>query len=450
VTRTGSSLLDVERRYTAMNKGSAHLYERAQQVMPGGTTRTSVFFLPNPVYITRGDGCRVWDVDGNERLDFICNYTALILGHAHPNVVAAIHQQATKGTAFAATNPLEVELASELCARVPSVEQVRFCNSGTEATMFAMRLARTFTGRTKIARMEGGYHGTHDFAEVSTHPDLVQAGPAQRPVPVADSPGTLPWAIEQTVVLPFNDATACERILTAEADDIAAVIVEPVMGSGGCISPVDGFLQTLRVVSARLGILLIFDEVISLRVSYGGAQERFAVVPDLTTMGKIIGGGLPVAAFGGRPEIMELLDPRNARWMPQGGTYNGNPLGMAAGLATMHELTHDAFAELETKGSQVRDGLRDAFDSADVAAQVTGVGSLFAVHLTDQPILDYRSTQSADKTLAHAFFLEMLNQGVLLAPRGMGAIPIVATEDDIARFLEAAGAAARSLTTLVA
>ncbi len=413
--------------------------------MPGGTTRTTVYFPPHPVYIARGEGCRVWDVDGNERLDFICNYSALIMGHAHPAVVKAIHDQAGLGTAFAATNPLEIDLAAELVSRVPSVERIRFCSSGTEATMFAMRLARVFTGRTRIARMEGGYHGTHDFAEVSTHPPVDMAGPADRPAPVRDSPGTMPWAIEQTVVLPFNDATSCERILEEHGDTIAAVIVEPVIGAGGCIPPEEGFLESLRAATSRLGILLIFDEVISLRVAHGGAQQRYGVRPDLTTMGKIIGGGLPVAAFGGRADVMELLDPRQPGTMAQGGTYNGNPLGMAAGLAAMHELTPEVYAQLDEKGEIVRRRLRETFDSFDVAAQVTGVASLFAVHFTSRPVKEYRSAARANGGVARTFFLEMLNNGILLAPRGMGAIPVVAGEPEVDRLIDAADAAARAM-----
>jgi glutamate-1-semialdehyde 2,1-aminomutase len=436
-----------EERYVRSTPRSKELHERALAVMPGGTTRTTVYFAPHPVYMARGEGCRVWDVDGNERLDFICNYTALILGHAHPAIVAAIREQAARGTAFAATNPQEVELAEAICARVRSVERVRFCSSGTEATMFAMRLARVFTGRLKIARVEGGYHGTHDFAEVSNHPALEDAGPASEPRAVPDSPGTHPAALENTVVLPFNDAAACERLIRRHARELAAVIVEPVLGAGGCIAPEDGFLQTLRAVTAELGILLIFDEVISLRVAFGGAQELYGVVPDLTTMGKIIGGGLPVAAFGGRADVMAALDPRNGNGsLPQGGTYNGNPLGMAAGLAALRELTPDVYEELDRKGEHVRNGLREAFESNDVAAQVTGVGSLFAVHFTDQPVRDYRSAAAADRALAREFFLGMLNRGILLAPRGMGGIPTVAGDAELDALIEAANEVARELS----
>src|SRR5207302_4824682 len=332
---------DAEALYRETTPRSRALHEKAVAVMPGGTTRTTTYFDPYPVYIERGEGCRVWDADGNERIDMLGNYTPMILGHAHPKVVEAIQKQAARGTGFAAANAIEVQLATLLCERVPSLHAARFCNSGTEATMFAMRLARAFTGRAKIARIEGGYHGTHDYAEVSTNPDVDRAGPPDAPTAQADSIGTPGWALEQTVVLPFNNPDAAEAIIRREAGGLAAVILEPIIGAGGVIAATPDYLERLRSVTAELSILLIFDEVISLRVAPGGAQELYGVMPDLTTLGKIIGGGLPVAAFGGRADVMELLDPRRQPNLAQGGTYNGNPLGMAAGLAAMTELTPD-------------------------------------------------------------------------------------------------------------
>ena len=405
--------------------------------MPGGTTRTTTFFRPYPLYIDSGAGCRIWDVDGNERIDVLGNYTAMILGHAHPKVVEAIQRQAARGTAFAAANPIEVELSGLLCERVPSLDTVRFCNSGTEATMFAMRLARAFTGRPKIARIEGGYHGTHDHAEVSTHPDLAQAGPSDRPTAQPDSIGTPAWALEQTVVLPFNNPDAAERILRESGEQIAAVILEPIIGSGGVIAATVEFLSRLREVTRELGMLLIFDEIISLRVAPGGAQQLYGVTPDLTTMGKIIGGGLPVAAFGGRADVMDLLDPRRQPNLAQGGTYNGNPLGMAAGLAALRELTADVYDELNRRGARVKDQLCEVFASHDVSVQVNCVGSLFAIHFTDQPVIDYRSRATANAGMTQDFFLALVNRGVLLAPRGMGALSTAMEEQDIQLFIDA-------------
>lgn len=435
--KTATAVETVEQRYEETTPGSRALYERACTVMPGGTTRTTVYFSPYPLYLERGSGPYVWDVDGTRRLDFISNYSALILGHAHPKITEAIKTQLEQGTSFAAANPVEIMLAEELCRRIPSLQQVRFTNSGTEATMFAMRLARAFTGKQKIARFEGGYHGTHDFAEVSTKPDLAKAGPATAPQPVADSVGTLPAALHQTLVLPFNDVESMERLLTMHRDDVAAVIVEPILGAGGVIPAERQFLKALRALTRELGILLIFDEVISLRISPGGAQEYFEVTPDLTTMGKIIGGGLPVAAFGGRADVMARLDPREQDSMPQGGTYNGHPLGMAAGLATLKELTPAVYADLNRKGDWVRSELREVFERHDIAAQVTGVGSLFNVHFTSVPVRDHRSMRTSNQAILHDFFLGLINHGVLMAPRAMGAISTPMTDDNLKEFVAA-------------
>ena len=435
----------IEREYRDATPRSRELHERALRRMPGGSTRTTVYFRPYPLYLERGEGCHVVDADGTRRLDFIGNYTALILGHAHPDVVAAIRERAEHGTAFAATNRFEVELAEELCRRVPSVERVRFCSSGTEATMFAMRLARAFTGRESMARVEGGYHGTHDAAEVSTHPDPAVAGPGEAPLPVPDSVGTPSWTLEHTVVIPFNDAASAEAILRRERERLAGVIVEPVLGSGGMIPAEPAYLERLRAVTAELGLVLIFDEIISLRVAPGGAQERYGVTPDLTTMGKIIGGGLPVAAFGGRADVMALLDPDREAGLGHGGTFNGHPMGTAAGVAAMRALTPDVYARLESLGTRLREGLQATFDRHDVAARVTGVASLFQVHFTGRPVTDYRSGASSDRVMAHAFFLGMLNRGVMLAPRGAGAVSTPMGDAEVDAFLAAADEVAADL-----
>ena len=428
---------DPEVTYRRTTPASRALHERAVAVMPGGTTRTTTYFDPYPLYIERGEGCRVWDADGTERIDMLGNYTAMILGHAHPRVVEAIAKQAARGTGFAAANPHEIELATILCERVPSLDAVRFCNSGTEATMFAMRLARAFTGRPKIARMEGGYHGTHDYAEVSGHPDVAVAGPPEAPIAQPDSIGTPAWALEEIVVLPFNNSDAAEAIIRREAAHLAAVILEPIIGAGGVIAATPEFLGRLRDVTRELGILLIFDEVISFRVAPGGAQQLYGVTPDLTTLGKIIGGGLPVAAFGGRADVMELLDPRRQSNLAQGGTYNGNPLGMAAGVAAMRELTPDVYEDLNRKGARVTEQLSEVFASHGVAVQVNGAGSMFALHFTDRPVVDYRTMAAADKKKTRDLFLGLVNHGVLMAPRAMGALSTPMGEDDIQEFVDA-------------
>jgi glutamate-1-semialdehyde 2,1-aminomutase len=433
-------MIEPEYVYRRTTPGSRALHARAVKTMPGGTTRTTTYFDPYPLYIDRGQGCRIWDADGVERIDMLGNYSAMILGHAHPKVVEAITKQVARGTAFAAANPIEVELASLLCERVPSLELVRFCNSGTEATMFAMRLARAFTGRTKIARIEGGYHGTHDYAEVSTHPAPSEAGPGDRPIARPDSIGTPQWVVDGTVVLPFNNPDAAERILRQEAREVAAVILEPIIGAGGVIAATNDFIGRLRSVTRELGMLLIFDEVISLRVAPGGAQQLYGVTPDLTTMGKIIGGGLPVAAFGGRADVMGLMDPRRERNLPQGGTYNGNPLGMAAGVAALKELSPDVYDELNRKGARVKDQLTEVFASHGMPAQVNSAGSLFAIHFTDVPVTDYRSQATSNQKITHDFFLALINHGVLMAPRAMGALSTPMGENDIQQFIDAVDA----------
>jgi glutamate-1-semialdehyde 2,1-aminomutase len=306
--------------------------------------------------------------------------------------------------------------------------------------MFAMRLARAFTGRPKVARMEGGYHGTHDLAEVSTHPDVAEAGPADAPVARPDSIGTPQWALEQTVVLPFNNPDAADAILRRQGSEVAAVILEPVIGAGGVIAATPEFLRRLRAITRELGMLLIFDEVISLRIAPGGAQEMYGVTPDLTTMGKIIGGGLPVAAFGGRADVMEMLDPRREGSIAQGGTYNGNPLGMAAGLATMTELTPDVYEELNRKGERVAELLREVFASRHIPVQVNSVGSLFALHFSDRPVVDYRGVAASNKERMREFFLALVNHGVLMAPRGMGSLSTPMDEGDIDQFIDAVDA----------
>ena len=428
---------DPEVVYRQTTPASRALHEKAVTVMPGGTTRTTTYFDPYPLYIERGEGCRVWDADGTERIDMLGNYTAMILGHAHPKVVEAIQKQAARGTGFAAANPIEVQLATLLCERVPSLDAVRFCNSGTEATMFAMRLARAFTGRPKIARIEGGYHGTHDYAEVSTHPVVSEAGAPDAPIARPDSIGTPEWAVKHTVVLPFNNADAAEAIIRREGGQLAAVILEPIIGAGGVIAATVEFLERLRKVTRELGILLIFDEVISFRVAPGGAQQLYGVTPDITTLGKIIGGGLPVAAFGGRADVMDLLDPRRNPNIAQGGTYNGNPLGMAAGLATMSELTPDVYNELNRQGARVAEHLSEVFASHQVPVQVNSVGSLFALHFTDTPVVDYRTMAAANKKMTRDLFLGLVNHGVLMAPRAMGALSTPMGEQDIQQFIDA-------------
>ena len=427
-----------EVEYVAKTARSRALHEEACGVMPGGNSRTTTFFDPYPFYITRGQGAHLWDADGNARLDFNGNYTSLILGHAPEAVVRSAQEAITQGLSFPGPTEHEVRLAEVLTRRIPSMESVRFTNSGTEATMNAVRLARAFTGRSKIAKFEGAFHGTHDWVMVSVTPDPRAGGSAKKPKPIAWSSGIPPAVLKHVVVLPWNDPDACAAILEKEGDSVAAVIVDPLLGIGGIIPPVDGFLERLREVTERLGMLLIFDEVISFRIAPGGAQERFGVRPDLTTLGKIIGGGFPVGAFGGRRDIMDFYDPRRGKArLSQGGTFNANPATMAAGLATLEALTPEAYARLDALGDRLRGGITRFLEGSRRRGQVTGIGSLFCLHWTAEKIVDYRTSRAKDPAMAMKIFLGLLNEGILLTQRGLGAISLAMTEEAVDRFVNA-------------
>ena len=426
--------------YTAKTPRSRALFEEALRVMPGGNSRTTTFFDPYPFYISRGSGARIWDADGVERLDFNGNYTSLILGHANPAVVQAIQEQAARGMSFPGPSEPEVRLAEILTARIPTLEVIRFANSGTEATMHAIRVARAFTGRSRIAKFEGAYHGTHDWVLVSVSPDPAQAGSRKRPKSVAWSAGVPPAVLKHVVVLPWNDLAACTAILEKHAADLAALIIDPMLANAGMIPAREGFLEGLRAATARLGILLIFDEVISFRVARGGAQERFGIRPDLTTLGKIIGGGLAVGAFGGRAEVMNFYDPRGGRGrISHGGTFNANPLTMAGGVATMEQLTPEAYARLDALGDRVREGVRRLLQRKKRPGQVTGTGSLFWLHWTKRRLGDFRSARPEDPSAPMRVFMGLVNEGVLMSQRGLGACSLAMTEADVERFVEALG-----------
>jgi glutamate-1-semialdehyde 2,1-aminomutase len=408
--------------YVARTPRSREMFVRATASLPGGSTRTTVYTAPYPPYIESGSGLWIRDLDGNGYRDFLGNYTSLILGHAHPAVVAAVEAQVRRGSAFAAPTETEVELAEEIRRRIPSVERMRFTSSGTEATMFAIRAARAFTGRSLVATFERSYHGTHDGVMVGT------AG--------------VPAAMAGLVVeLPWGEPDAIEAALRGREDDLAAIIVEPVQGAGGVRAPDPAFLPFLRDLADRLGALLIFDEIISFRVAPGGAQERFAVRPDLTTLGKIIGGGYPLAAFGGRADVMAIFDARRPGAVSHGGTFNGSPVAAAAGLATLRELSPSTYARLEVLGTRLREGVTATIERDGLDARLVVVGSLFQV-FTGPGVAAFATGVAAGPTL----FLGLLLEGFYLAPRGMGAIPTVATETDIDDLAAAIGRSLAALT----
>jgi glutamate-1-semialdehyde 2,1-aminomutase len=392
--------------YLARTPRSAALFERATASIPGGSTRTTIFNPPYPPYMARGDGLRTWDVDGNEYRDFLGNYTSLILGHAHPDVVEAVERQLRLGSAFAAPTEIEVELAEAIRGRLPSVERLRFTNSGTESTMHAIRAARAFTGRPLLAKFARAYHGTHDTA-------------------LAGTPG-VPDAISDLVVeLPWDDTDGVERGLAGRERDVAAIIIEPVQGAGGVRAADPAFLRYLRGYADGIGAVLIFDEIIAFRIGPNGAQGVFGVRPDLTTLGKIVGGGYPLAAFGGRADIMDRFDARRPGALSHGGTFNGNPVAAAAGLATLRFLTPDRYERLAGLGARLRARLNGAIDAQGLDARVDGVASLFQVFAG--PSLKGEEPLSATESL----FLGLLVDGFHLAPRGMGAISTPVTEADV-------------------
>lgn len=405
--------------YLARNPRSRETAERAAAVLPGGTTRTTTFFPPFPPVLAEGSGCGVVDIDGNRRVDFLNNYTSLILGHAHPEVLAAAWSAAARGTAFSSPTRLEVRLAEVIADRVASVEQIRFTNSGTEATMAAMRLARACTGRPLIARMEGSYHGTHDYS----------AAPAAG---IPDQVGGL------MVDLPYNDVSGCEAVLAAagNAGGLAAVIVEPVLGAGGVVAAGQEFIDYLRAVTRRIGALLIFDEIVTFRLDRGGAQARYGVHPDLTAFGKIIGGGFPTGAVGGRGDVMALFHPEEGS-IPWGGTFNGNPVSAAAGVETLEALTQDVIDDLNERGEWLTGRLNRVFEKSRTPARVTGVGSLFNIHAAAEEITDNRAVQRADPGLAKLIHLGLMNRGYFLAPRGMACLSTAMTQAETDGLVEA-------------
>ena len=373
----------VEGEYRRRTPRSRALHERAQAWLPGGETRTGTAFAPYPTYMDRGEGNYLYDVDGNRLLDFTNNATSLIHGHAHPALVRAIQQQAARGTGWHAPHESQARLARLLCERVPSLERVRFCNSGTEANMNAIKAARAFTGRDRIVKMDSAYHGSYEGVEFDGAADSANgAAPAARPAPT--SRGVPRSMAENVHTMPFDDCDAARRLVTQHRHELAAVLVNPIVTRAGLHLPSPGYLVCLREVTRDNNVLLIFDEVITLRIARGGAQDYYGVVPDLTAMGKIVGGGLPVGAFGGRADIMELFAAGDPPLVPHAGTFNGNPLTMAAGQVSLELLTPDAFDRLAALGDYLRDRLAAVVADCGLAFEVNAIASLVSLDLPRQ------------------------------------------------------------------
>jgi glutamate-1-semialdehyde 2,1-aminomutase len=419
---------------------SRTLYNRALASLPGGNTRTTVFMKPFPIYAARGEGCRVWDVDGNEFIDCINNFTSLIHGHAHPSLIEAATRQLSVGSAFGLPTESEIDLAELLVSRLPSVEQVRFANSGTEAVMMALKAARAFTGRPKIAKCEGAYHGSYDYAEVSLDPPPDAWG-RNAPVSVAYAKGTPDNVLADVVTIPFNDTEAAVSLIREHGSELACVLVDPMPNRAG-LAPADkAYLNALREVTREVGALLVFDEVITFRLGYSGAQGLWGIDPDLTTLGKIIGGGFPVGAIAGGKEVMSVFDPRWGKpALPHGGTFSANPVTMRAGLAAMQLLDEAAFTRLNVIGEAVREGINVAFRRNGVPGGTVGLGSLLKIHFADRPIRDYRSAYMTEQeTKRQAVFnLGLLNRGVLAASYGLMALSTPMTDANVDTIVAAA------------
>jgi glutamate-1-semialdehyde 2,1-aminomutase len=426
---------------------SRRLNQRAQRVLPGGNTRTTVFMKPYPVYAAYGKGCRVWDVDGVERIDCSNNFTAAIHGYAHPELIRAAENQLNLGTAFGLPTLSEIELAELLVERVASVEHCRFVNSGTEAVMNAIKAARAYTGKPKIAKCEGAYHGTYDYAEVSldSQPDSWGAG---APASIAYAVGTPPAVMNDVIVIPYNQTDRAVEILRTHASELAGVLVDPMPNRAGLVPADPAYMTALREVASECRALLIVDEVITFRLGFNGAQPFWNVEADLTTFGKIIGGGFPVGAVGGRRDVMEVFDPSHGKpRLPQGGTFSANPMSMRCGLAAMQLLQPETFQRLAALGEQVREGISAAFQRTGVSGQTTGMGSLLKIHFTDAPIRDYRTAlPTADmKQKSERFSALLLNEGVLLGSSGLMALSTPMTSGDADQIVSAVEHALRRL-----
>ncbi len=427
---------------------SAKLIEEAREVFPGGDTRMSAHFAPYPLFIERAEGARLHDADGHTILDFMNNFTSLIHGHANPDIVAAVQEQVARGSAYAAPTRSQVALARMICERVPSVEQLRFTSSGTEATLMGLRCARAFTGRQKIMKMEGGYHGSYELAEVSLAPLPSQCGPLAAPNPVPIDASIPDSVLADTVVCPYNQPEIAETLIARHAHELAAVIVEPALGSMGMVPATREFMAALRSATEAHGIVLILDEVITLRAGYGGAQEALGITPDLTAMGKIIGGGLPIGAIGGRRELMRMFHPDEARPVMHASTFSGNPISMAAGHAAMAQLDPQVIERLNALGERFRQGVGEVFDRVGIRGQALGFASLSNIHFSDAPLTDARATLAARAESGHInqlLHLAMLQRGVASASRLMYCMSTPMTVGEVDTALEALEDALRAL-----
>lgn len=385
---------------------SQELFEESKKIIPGGVSSPVRAFKPYPFFVAKGEGSHIYDVDGNSYVDHCLAYGPLILGHADKTVVSDLTNQLTMGTAYGAPTENEIKLSREVINRIPSAEMVRFTNSGTEATMSAIRVARGFTKRDKIVKFEGAYHGAHDYC-------LVKGGSGAACLP--DSLGIPVDTTKNTLTVPFNDEEALTELIEKEGENIACIIMEVVMGNIGCVEPKDGYLEFLRKITEENGIVLIFDEVITgFRLATGGAQEYYGVTPDMTTLGKIVGGGLPMGAFCGKKEIMELVAPNGPVY--QAGTFSGNPISVQAGLSTLKQLNKDFYTSLNKKGEFLRSNIHDIVDELSLDISPVGLGSMFQIYFNPNEVTNYAEAQESDSERFLVYFRQLLKEGVFIPP----------------------------------
>lgn len=426
----------IEERFIQRTSESRRADQQAKRVLPGGDSRSATYYAPYPAYMERGTGCYLFDCDENEYIDFLNNFTSLIHGHAHQPTLNAIRDYATQGTVLGSAARIALEHAEMLCRRIPSMELVRYCNSGTEATLMAIRAARAFTDKDGIIKMDGGYHGSHDSVQVNLRRDLTdQDMQASR----APSRGVPTSVLQDVFVVPFNDLGALECVLKQHGHKIASIILEPMLGSGGGVEPQPGYLKSVRDLADCFGVLLIFDEVLTFRLGVGGLQSVYEVAPDLTTLGKIIGGGLAIGAFGGRKDIMLPFDPMHPQSIAHSGTFNANNLTMAAGLATMGDYGADQVARINNLGQRLKDGFNTAFDNADIQAHASGTGSIINIHWQRANVLTSReaiAAKLAAKAVPRLVHLELMNRGIFSASRLQFAVSTPMTEREIDQAIQ--------------
>jgi len=413
---------------------SAELYRRALKTLPGGVSRNTVVRFPHPAYASHASGCRITDIEGVERIDFANNMASLIHGHADPTIIAAVTEQMHRGSAFTLATEVEVEYAEHLCSRSENLEQLRFVNSGTEAVMSMLKAARAFTGRPKIAKVEGAYHGLYDFAEVSQTSNPTNWGDPDTPSSVAVAHGTPASVLESVIVIPFNDPERAIALLDKNKDEIACVIVDPMPHRVGLVPAATAYVHSLREWTQDHGALLVFDEVITFRTEYGGFQERYDVRPDLTALGKIIGGGFPVGAIAGKAEVMEVMNPLvpNTKF-PHSGTFSANPVTMTAGLVAMRKYDHEAVARLNNLSLRAVEGIREALQATGIPGCVTGSGSFFRLHFKAEPPSNRREayrTSEEDKYLA-VMLDHLFDAGFLMINTGSASLSTPMGEEEI-------------------